>query len=169
MDISSEELKKRFEFYSAILDIVKIFAETEIGTCEVNEEALAEYCSNAKFAVDNFNIKTKEDIYQKITDDILGGFPVWQFLNVSDWTKEMISRSFAKEENKLKEELKRKYKCYTCKYYVGKQTSYGYIEKCSYIESIRSVHKRDFTLCRTRRDKFKPKKSCKNYKKEEVE
>ena len=42
MNSSSEELKKRFEFYSSILDIVKIFGETEIGTCEVDEEALSE-------------------------------------------------------------------------------------------------------------------------------
>ena len=59
MNSSSEELKKRFEFYSAILDVVKIFGETEIGTCEVDEEALSEYCSSDKFVVDNFNIKTK--------------------------------------------------------------------------------------------------------------
>ena len=167
MDISSEELKKRFEFYSAILDIVKIFGETEIGTCEVNEEALSEYCSSDKFAVDNFNIKTKEDIYQKITDDILCGFPVWQFLDISDWTKEMVSRSFIQEEIKLKEELKRKYKCYTCKYYIGKQTSYGYVEKCNYDDSIKNIDKRDFTFWRARRDEFEPKKSCKYYTKED--
>ena len=45
-----EEFKKRLQFYSAVHDIVQIFGETEVGTCEIDEEAVAEYCLSLKFA-----------------------------------------------------------------------------------------------------------------------
>ena len=40
--MNENEFKRRIQFYSAVCDIVQIFGETEIGTCEVDEEAVAE-------------------------------------------------------------------------------------------------------------------------------
>lgn len=154
-----EEFKKRLQFYSAVHDIVQIFGETEVGTCEIDEEAVAEYCLSLKFTADQFTCSTKEDIYQKLTDEILNGFPVWQFLKVSDWTKEMLERTFSLEQERKWKELCKKYKCYTCKYHLMKESGIGVYEECNWKPKDARLRTRVWLKDRS----FAPKKSCKNY------
>jgi len=155
------ELKRRFQFYSAVHDIVQIWGETEIGNCEVDEDAIAEYCMSLKFATDHYSCWTKEDIYQKITDDILEGFPVWRYLKLSDWTKEMIEKAFANEQQKEWLKLCKQYKCYTCKYHQMKNTGIGAFQECTW-EPPRdgNFSSRRYWL---KRREFTPKKSCAKY------
>lgn len=149
-----DPLVKQLRFYQGIVDIVKIFGETEIGDCEVDEEAVAKYVASFKFASDTWGLESKDEIYQKITDDIINGWPVWEFLKISDWTKRMLEKSFAEEAIKERQELERKYKCYTCKYLNESQTSLGVLQKC-----MRPMER--FKM--ERRDYFEPKKRCKYY------
>lgn len=150
------EMRKRFQFFSAICNIVQIFGETELGTCEVDEETVAEYTMSNHFIAHLFSCNTKEEIYEKITEDIVNGFPVWQFLKVSDWTKKRLETTYETEQAKKWEALRKKYYCYTCKYYKAKDTSIGLLEECA--------NKKDrFKL--ERRGCFSPKTSCVYYKK----
>lgn len=160
------EMQKRFQFFSAICDIVKVFGETEIGNCEVDEDAIAKYCCSDRFWKDHWNCNTKEDIYEKLTNDIILGFPVWEFLKVSDWTKNMLEKSFATEQTLKWKELCKKYKCYTCKFYNAIETGLGLYEECIYKEEKpinRLQNGREWKPLK-RRESFEPKKSCKNYK-----
>lgn len=157
-----QEMAKRFFFYSSIIDIVQIFGETELGSCEVDEEAVAQYCMSDKFLFDNFTNYTKEDMYQKITDDILNGMPVWEFLKVSDWTKQMLERSFVEEKELKYRELCKKYKCYTCQYYKAVETGIGLHESCSY-KKENKIRGREIKNWKKTRDYFHPQKKCANY------
>lgn len=151
-----------FIFYSAIVDIVQIFGEMEIGSCEVDVEAVATYVSGYKFQSDFWGCSTKEDIYKKITDDILDGWPVWQFLKVSDWTKDMLERSFAKKIREERERLERTYKCYRCMHFEEIHTSLGVIEKCNWVPPLKPGE-RYFEWKRDSNSGFTLKKKCKNF------
>ena len=45
----TNEMRKRFMFFSAVCNIVQIFGETELGSCEVDEDAVAEYTMSDHF------------------------------------------------------------------------------------------------------------------------
>ena len=70
----TNEMRKRFMFFSAVCNIVQIFGETELGSCEVDEEAVAEYTMSDHFVAHLFSCTTKEEVYEKVTNDILNGF-----------------------------------------------------------------------------------------------
>ena len=148
----------KLRFYQAIVDVVKILGETEIGDCEVDEEAVARYVSSMKFIGDMWGIVSKEEIYEKITEDIINGFPVWDFLKVSDWTKNMLERSFADQQIQERKRLEETYKCFTCKYLVEEETSMGIFRKCKRPRGRFSFERRDY---------FEPKEVCDHYIKQE--
>ena len=155
MSPNEAEIRKLL-YFQALIDIVQLWGETEIGDCEVDVEAVASYINSDKFnLMDMWGIGADRDaIYQHITDDILAGFPIWQLLKVSDWTKAMLNRSFKADCDAQEAELKAKYKCYTCKYYSCRETALGRLEKCT--------RPRDW---RGREEAFSPKKKCKWWEK----
>lgn len=155
--MENKQLINYFTFYQAIVDIAKIFGETELGSdCEVNEAAVAQYCLSSKYIVDNWGITTKEEVYDKITNDILDGMRIWDFLKISDWTKEMLDRDFLADQAAQMEKLRKTYKCYTCKWFEMHDTSIGLYTECN-----RPRDKRSWST--HRRGDFKIKKQCKNY------
>ena len=161
METNRKDILK-FRFYQALVDIVKLFGETEIGECEVDEEAAAQYVNSFQFVNDMWGVSSKEEFYQKITDDIINGFPVWQFLKVSDWTKQRLENTFARESEEKRRRLERTYKCFTCKYFKEYHTSLGTLYECTREASTDWIRGRQFSL--KRRDKYiDPKKRCKWY------
>lgn len=159
----NNEMRKRFLFFSAVCDIVQIFGETELGSCEVDEEAVAEYTMSDHFIAHLFSCNSKEEVYEKVTEDILNGFPVWQFLKVSDWTRQRLENTYATEQTRQWGALCRKYCCYTCRYYSSQDTGIGLLEKCSYKKKDGSS-RRDVSSWKGRREAFSPKKSCVNFR-----
>lgn len=162
----NNEMSKRFMFFSAVCNIVQIFGETELGSCEVDEDAVAEYCLSDRFVAHLWSCNTKEDIYEKLTEDILNGFPVWEFLKVSDWTKNVLEKSYMTEKTNQWLKLCKTYKCYTCKYYKACETDLGLYEECTFKEDLSTLSraKRGKLKMRPRRVDFEPKKQCKNYR-----
>jgi len=80
---------------SAIIDILRIFADTEIGgQYEIDFEAVCNYLDSMRFGVDYFNCSTAEEIYERFTEDIYNGLPVWRFLKLPEWTMKMVERHF---------------------------------------------------------------------------
>lgn len=149
-------LKKQLMYFNVFKDIISIFGQMEIGNDEVDVEELATYLGSDKFFFDTFTAETEEEIQEQITDLIENGFPVWRFLKCSDWTKDMIEKSFEEECKQEKEELFKTYKCLTCQYYSCNQTSIGLLQKCTYED-------KNTRYTMKRREEFSLKKKCKNY------
>lgn len=148
--------EKQMYYFLAVKEIVELFAEQEIGSrCEINIPAVISYIESMKFVNDSWGLRTKEEIYQLVTDDILSGYPVWNLLNMSEWTKSMVEREFTIQQQKIKEELKKKYKCYTCKHFVEQKTSIGILKSCNM--------PRDDRFRLKRRGEFEPVKRCNYY------
>jgi len=171
---------KQLTIYNAIIDILRIYADTEIGgQYEFNTEAIAEYLESFACGVNYFECKTPEQVYEKFTQDILNGYPVYEMLILPEWTRNMIIKEYKQEAIAAKHELERKYKCYTCEYFEEKyiEAFGGCVYRCNhkkceapkkstnYGREVRDLRLRN---CRSS-DLTKidyPKKSCKNYKKE---
>ena len=104
----------------AIIDILKIFADSEIGgRYEINYEAISDYIESIRCVGDYFECSTKEEIYNRFTEDIYNGLPVWRFLILSDWTSNMVEKSFTAECEAEKERMYKTYKCFTCLLYTS--------------------------------------------------
>ena len=83
---------KQYMFFNYFKEILEIFGQTEVGCNEVDIEALATYLLSDKFLADSFNYNTEDEAKEFITNLILEGFPVWQYLKCSDWTKNMVEK-----------------------------------------------------------------------------
>lgn len=108
---------KTLNIYNAIVDILRIFADTEIGgQYEINNAAVAEYLNSFACSAHFFDENDKETVYQKFTEDILNGYPVYKMLILPEWTMKMMKDLFERERQKEYTEACNKYKCLTCKY-----------------------------------------------------
>ena len=160
-------MTKQLIIFSAIIDILTIFADTEIGgQYEFDYDAIDNYISSFGCQAKYFDYKTKDEIYTKFTQDIYNGLPVWRFLKLPDWTMNMIEKSFKTEcENEL-EQLKKIYKCLTCKYFKAERLSSGLLwQECKYeeVHKTKSKRRHDGILKPRREGAFEMKTTCDNY------
>lgn len=133
---------KTLDIYNAIVDILRIFADTEIGgQYEINNAAVADYLNSFACSAHFFDENDKEAIYQKFTEDILNGYPVYKMLILPEWTMKMVKNLFERERQEEYAEACNKYKCLTCKYLSEKyintigETAY----QCFYREEDKSA------------------------------
>lgn len=155
---------KQYMFFNYFKEIIEVFGETEVGCNQVDIEALGTYLSSDKFWADSWDYNTEDEAKEFITNLILDGFPVWQYLKCSDWTKQMVSKSFEDEVQKEYEEQCKLYKCLTCKHYKVHNTGLGIIDECTYEEPV----DQDKPWMRARKQRgvnFVWKKECDNYEK----
>lgn len=146
---------KKMVYFNIFKDMIEVFGDQECGSSKVDVIKLANYLSSDKFFVDTFSYSTEEDIQEYITNQILNGFPVWEYLVLTDWQRNMLEKSFSSEVRKEYEEAKKKYKCLSCKYYKVIDVSIGYYEECK--------NKQLNHINRFKRDWFKLRKSCKYF------
>lgn len=153
-------LDKQVMICDAIIDILKIFADSEIGgQFELDYTAIGKYLESARSAVDYFECSTKEEVYERFTEDIYAGFPVWRFLVLPKWTMDMVEQSFKSECEQEYQIMQNRYKCLSCKYYSARETMVGILQKCTY----KCDSSRDHRLPESRETVFQLKKHCKNY------
>ena len=145
------ETIKLLTYFEEFKNIIQIFGETEIGCSEVDIEKLAEYMCSFKFHTDIFSCQTTEEIQNHITNLILDGFPLWEYLKISDWTKDMVSKSFKAECHEEFEEMKKQFCCLNCDFYSIKETMIGLLQECKCDEAD---NRRPFEL----------RKKCEYYK-----
>ena len=146
--------KKQFLFFNWFKEIIEIFGQSEVGCSDIDIDALSEYLCSDKFPFDTFQYNTEEEAQEYITNYILDGFPVWRYLKCSEWTKNMVEKSFAQECENEWEQLKKEYKCYTCKHYTTKRVMMGVLERCIAPTEDEFISKRG---------PFEPKKECYKY------
>lgn len=152
---------KKLNFIAAVFDVVTIFGEIEVGSTELDLDAIDAYLESPRILNDFWDLRTKEDMYQYLTDDILNGNPIWYFLKLPAWTKKMFDASFLEMVAEEEKERRRKYPCYRdCKFYRVDQVSLGDIEKCT-CKELNPWNKRST-------EPFKPKRKCKYYEEKEA-
>lgn len=132
-------MRKELMIFSTIIDILTIFADTEIGgQYEFDYDAIDNYISSFGCQAKYFDYKTK------------------------------VEKSFKTEcENEL-EQLKKIYKCLTCKYFKTERLSSGLLwQECKYEETHKTKLKRrhDGVLKPRRGGAFEMKTACDNYEK----
>ena len=143
--------EKQLMVFSAITDILRIFADTEIGgQYEFDFATIAAYLDSFKMATDYFDCSSKEQVYERFTADIYNGLPVWRMLKLPQWTADMVEKSFAVECQQEYKQACKTYKCLTCKYFEMRETEIGVYQKCRHTQRIK-------------REPFTIKKRCKNY------
>jgi len=151
---------------SAIVDIIRIFADTEVGgQYEINYDEIANYLDSFKFATDYFECQTKEEVYERFTKDIYNGLPVWRWLILPEWTKNMVERSFNEECEAEYKKLCKQYKCLTCEHYEVHNTEIGVYYECRLLkekERSKRMCERRHSLKRDN-EPFQLKKRCKYY------
>lgn len=168
-------ITKQIMICDAIIDMLKIFADTEIGgQYEINYEVLSQYVESIRCVSDYFEANTKEEIYERFTKDIYARLPVWQFLILPEWTRKMVEKSFAEDVKQTEEEFKKKYKCFTCKYFKMQETSIGMFYDCKYEEMNTPITRRFGTYGREhrvhkRQEPFELKKRCNKWEVNENE
>lgn len=160
-------MSKQLMIFSAMIDILTIFADTEIGgQYEFDYDAIDNYISSFKCQAEYFDYQTKDEIYAKFTQDIYNGLPVWRFLKLPNWTMNMVEKSFKTDCENEFEQLKKIYKCLTCKYFHSHRLSVGLIyQECKYEEAHKTKSKRrhDGILKPRREGAFEMKTACDNY------
>lgn len=120
-----------FDLYEAITDILTVFISSEIGgDVEFDNEAIAEYINSFACVADFWGHHSKEDIYEKFTEDILNGYPVWRMIKLPEWTLKMVEKSFNIECLEAEQRAKKTYRCLTCKHYCEVSTQLGALSKC---------------------------------------
>ena len=154
--------EKQMYYFLAIKEILELFAEQELGSrCEINIKATIDYIESFSFQNDSWGLKSKDEIYQLVTDDILKGYPIWQLLEIPEWTKNMLERDLAAYRKAERERLEKTYKCYTCKWFIEHNTSIGTFHEC---KRPKEKSKNRFRLKRDF-EEFSLKKRCKFYEK----
>lgn len=147
---------KQLYYFLAVKEILELFGEQELGSqCEIDIESVCSYISSFKFAADTYGVRTKEAIYQMVTDDILAGYPVWKLLKLSDWKRDMLERELRIEQEEYQKQLEKTYKCYTCQHFKEDYTTIGVHLECTF--------KKDDRFKLKRNEGFEPVKRCKNY------
>lgn len=153
---------KKYLFLEAMIRFAEIFGNENLGACEVDIAKIISYAETEQFKfVTGWDCNTLEDYYKLIENMVLDGFPIWHFLKLSDWTKNILDQEFRKEVEKAMkvEQLeKQKYKCYNCEYFSEHRTSLGILYKCN--KSKLPGEKWRLTT----REPFKLKKKCDDFK-----
>ena len=149
---------------NSIQDILKVFAEQEIGcNIDVNEKALADYLDSTRGISDYFEANTKEEMYEVFLTQVLDGYPIWQLLELPEWTKSTLEREFQAELDAQKKKAEKEFACLRCKHYRCKETPCGSIQTC---HGFSFKTKRNAKMYYSVR--FKPRKTkCKDFEERE--
>lgn len=104
-------MNKKYLFLEAMIRFTEIFGNENIGNCEVDISQVISFAETQQFQLMmSWDCHTLDDYYKLIEDMVLDGFPIWNFLKISDWTKDMMKREFQKvlQEQEELEQLERK-------------------------------------------------------------
>jgi len=163
----SELTKNRFKylFLEGMIKFLKMYAVNELGSdCDLDLYRIAMYVNSTRFEnEDVYGIKSLDDIYYILTEEILIGVPIWRFIKLSQSQLNILESEYSDNLNKLKEILEKEKSCRMCYFYSSHDTPFGSIERCGYEEpgKWRSYRDREF-------DSFKVK-DCKFFSRTEPE
>lgn len=152
-------VENKYLFLEAMIRFAEIFANENIGNCEVDIAKIVYFAESKQFKFRvAWDCKTIDDYYKLIENMVLDGFPIWDFLKISDWAKNMLNREFERQLSEEERYRKKIYKCYSCDYFEEHKTSLGILRKCNKPKDRRRIS--------PNRESFEFKKSCKDFKKD---
>lgn len=165
------ELHYYLEFYEVLAEFLGCYAAEHIGEYTLNLEAISEYMKSDRFLVMfKVDYPDKDSLLKVFEEHVLEGYPIWDFFNISEWSKRMCEINFAKEIKSRKEEEARIYKCPTCQFLDLRSTSLGTITRCTGNTPKTRAEKfeREFLHGRNYDTLDEYKKDCTYYKKKEA-
>lgn len=133
MEYEVKETIEFLQFYEVLKEFLELYSNEFIGNnASINIENVARYLNSGRYLT-RFKLEkfSKDELFKEFENDVLNGYPIWELLNISNWTRKILELEFKKNiKNELIKNIK-KYKCLTCKYYEENHTPYGLIIKCN--------------------------------------
>ena len=132
-ELSNEELcKRKFLYIEGLIRFLELYACNEIGETEVDIEKVALWVNSPYFEnVDIYHIKTINDVYKSLTDDLIEyNIPLYRFLKLDENKLALLEKS---HRNQLLQEYIKDseiYPCLKCIWYSMTQTDFGPLSKC---------------------------------------
>lgn len=148
----AEHEAKRFRYFLAIKEFLEVYASQNFGyTPEMNIDGIANFMNSDMFLPYSLdvNFDSVDDICKMFEEEILNGLPVWRLFILPEWTSNMLEKSLAEDVEKAKSG----YKCYTCKHFSERETSFGVVQRCDRKTGGRREH-------------FELERTCVSYKEE---
>ena len=129
------EFKNKLVFYEVLKEFLVCYAGEFIGEVEIDTGAVAYFLNSDKYLIDyQINKYSKDDLFKLFEEDILNGYPVWEFFKLNDWTKNILVKNFKDEEAERIKEMEKKYDCLTCSLFKVNNTTYGVVYKCNFVD-----------------------------------
>lgn len=153
---------RKLYFFDAFKDFILIYARNNIGSrIEVNTKAIAEYISSFDYKIKiNAENMTRNEIFEKLEEDLINGMPIWNFLKLTDWQVKFLSEELKETIIEKNKELEEKYICFRdCKYF----KNMGAFDKCKYPYTFKDENETGINI---RILASVPKEECNFYKKE---
>ena len=157
----------QLEFYEVLREFLGCYASEHIGEATLDLEAISTFMESDKFLfVYKLEHTDKEALFKLFEEQVLEGYPVWEFFNISDWSKRMCEINFKKDINEKKDEEAKIYKCPTCRFLEIRHTSIGSRLKCKGRKFESRMEEIEFIMANGREldhlDEYQ--KECKLYK-----
>lgn len=117
----------------AMINFLNIFGLENVGTFEIEYWKVLQYVNSPEFRVTaGWDMKSIDDCYQFIEDEVLAGWPIWNFLRLDARAKSVFDDLFDREAQEREDAMKRKYKCMRCTKLVRRRVSLGTLYACLY-------------------------------------
>jgi hypothetical protein len=156
----SKEFEHKYLFLEAMIRFTEIFANEHLGDCKVDIAKVIQFAESPAFKLRvAWECKTLDDYYKLVEEMVLEGFPIWEYLKISEWTKNILHKEFVNEVKTEEETRQKKYKCYSCEYFKETNTMLGTLYKCN-------KPKENQGMLKVNRNKeiFEFKTRCKDFK-----
>lgn len=120
-------------FLEGLINFLDIYAQTEIGgEIELDIMKIALHINSAQFENDDlYAINSIDDVYRLLETLTIMGLPVWRFLKLSEYQKQIFE--FGYNELLLSAKINATYErpCYGCIWYDESNTFLGVLRKCN--------------------------------------
>ena len=119
-------------YIEALIKFTDIYAQTELGDdIEIDIMKVALYVNSPQFENQNvYTYRNINDIYKELETLVLAGLPIWRFLRLSPYQREIFEADYQKLLVELQNEAAKKCPCYGCIWYREDSTIMGNIAKC---------------------------------------
>lgn len=141
--ISNRDIMKRKCMYlEGLIRFMEIYAQTEIGECDVDIRKCALYVNSPIF--ENtvcFSVKTMNQVYKSLEMDAIKGVPLYRFLKLSESQMSIFERSHHSE---IASEFDRdcdKHICLKCIWLNVGTTSFGVYSSCNRPNPLGAIHR----------------------------
>ena len=127
-------------FMEGLINFLEIYAESELFSgIEINLPLVSLYINSQEFEnVDCSYINSIEDVYEILEAETLMGLPIWRFLILSTYQKNILESQYEKFLKDNEKYIRETYPCKRCVYFEELNTPFGYLSRCKQDEWSRA-------------------------------